>query len=229
MKKFKNEVVLVISDTHFPYHHPDTFDFLRDMQYDYCPDRIVHCGDLVDFYNASRYPKDPDHPDSFNNELKAIRQSVKELASIFPKMSIVMGNHDARLRARTMAAGMPEATVKNFSSVIRSPKGWRFYDDEMTLIVDSNGEKLVFAHHLGANSLLVAQQRGMTVVTGHQHSKGNVVAFNNGQKIYFGCNCPNLISNTGCPFRYTKLSNINPVRGCLVIEAGVPNMKILGR
>ncbi len=230
MKKsrpFPNECIMVISDTHYPYEEPRSWEFLEDMKYKHQPDMIVHCGDIVDFYAASRYPKDPDHPDSFANELVKIKRSVKKLARIFPKMRITVGNHDFRLRSRTESAGMPMSTVKSLPKVLGAPKGWRFYEEEMTLSVESTGEKITFAHHLGANTVLTAQRLGRTVLTGHQHSKGHVTAFNNGESVYFGCNVPNLISNTGAPFSYTKQSNINPIRGCIIVKSGIPNLEIL--
>ena len=41
----KNERILVISDMHVPFHHPDAFDFLRALKKKYKPDRIVCIGD----------------------------------------------------------------------------------------------------------------------------------------------------------------------------------------
>jgi len=227
IRKFPNERILVISDTHFPYEDERMWDFIQLMKMKHVPDMVVHTGDIVDFYAASRYPKDPDHPDSFPNELIKIKKSVKRLARIFPKMRVTVGNHDFRLRARSQNAGLPVSTVKSLPRVLGAPKGWRFYEEEMTLSVESTGEKITFAHHLGANTTLEAQRLGRTVLTGHQHSKGHVTAFNNGESIYFGCNVPNLINNTGAPFSYTTLSHINPVRGCIIINSGIPNLEIL--
>ncbi len=47
-KKVKNERVLVISDLHIPYNHPDVVDFLALVKAVYDPDRVVCVGDEVD-------------------------------------------------------------------------------------------------------------------------------------------------------------------------------------
>ena len=225
--KFKNERILVMADCHMPYHHPDMFDFLYDLNESFKPDRVISLGDIVDFYGMSSYSKDPDHKDSFANELTKIKIYVKILASIFPKMRITLGNHDDRLYRAASGAGVSRSMLKPFSSIIGSPRGWRFYKGEVQIRVASTGEKILFAHTRGANVFLTAQRLGQTVVTGHQHTKGGVQAFSNGRDVRFGCDCPNLISNEGCPFKYAKLQNINPVQGALIIEGGVPNLKLL--
>ena len=43
-----NKSILIISDTHIPYHHPDLIPFLKDLKEIYKPDRVIHIGDEVD-------------------------------------------------------------------------------------------------------------------------------------------------------------------------------------
>ena len=43
----KNSCILVISDTHIPYHHKDSIDFLKAIKRKYKPDRVIHIGDEV--------------------------------------------------------------------------------------------------------------------------------------------------------------------------------------
>lgn len=226
-EKVRNERILVISDTHYPYEDKRSWDFLELMKYKHNPDRVVHTGDVVDFYNASRFPKDPDHPESFVNEMKKMRKRVRRLGKLFPVMDVTIGNHDQRLMLKCRGSGLPLSMMKPLEELLAAPEGWKFHEEEMKLIVESTGERIIFAHNLGVNPFLVAQRRGCSVLTGHQHSKGGVNAYNNGEAIYFGCNVPNLISNTGAPFSYTKISQIMPVRGCIIIKSGVPNLEIL--
>jgi len=189
MKRYNNNKILVISDTHFPYESSGTWAFLRKVKKEFNPDRIVHCGDLVYFYNASRFPKDVDHPDSFPNELVKISKCVRKLSKIFPSMEVIIGNHDMRLNSKVSSVNLPESAPE----IIKSPEGWTFHEDDYTLTVDSTREQITFCHHRGANVFLAAQRLGRSLVAGHQHSKGKVETFNNGIRTYFGCNVPNLI------------------------------------
>lgn len=225
--KFPNQRILCFTDPHFPYSHPDTFAFLEEWKYKFNPDRVVCTGDLVDFYGLSNYAKDPDHPDSFVNELAKIRLDIKRLAALFPKMRITMGNHDDRFKRAASGRGIASSMLKPFGKIIGAPKGWRFYKEECQIRVASTGRKIMFAHHRGANVKMTASRLGQSVVTGHQHSKGYIDHFKQDNKVLFGAVCPNLISNAGCPFTYAKLMDINPIQGLMLIEGGQPRIVTL--
>lgn len=229
MKQHYNNRILVFGDLHSPYHHKDSLTFLKEQRDEFKPDRVVCIGDVVDFYAASRYPKDPDHPDSMVNEIRKTRKMMKKLGKIFPKAELCMGNHDDRLSLRAKIAGIPSEAMMTFGDIIGAPAGWRLHRsyDNLTLNVRETKENITFAHHRGANTLLIAQRLGRTFVAGHQHTKGQIVGYNNGEKTLFGVNVPCLISDEGSPFSYTQVSHINPVQGCILIEDGVPQVKML--
>ena len=63
-----NRCVLVISDLHIPYHHKDSFDFLREIKKQFKPDFVVNIGDLLDFHAISFHEHNPDLP-SIGDEL----------------------------------------------------------------------------------------------------------------------------------------------------------------
>jgi len=223
MKRYPNENILVFSDPHLPYEDERMWDFLSDTQRIYKPDRIVCCGDLVDNYHASRYPKDPNHPDSWVNEQELVRKKVQKLRKIFPKMDITLGNHDDRYFSKAVSAGIPKEIIKGFAEVVGAPKGWKMHRT-LILTVDSTREHITFTHHRGANVFLAAQRLGQTLVVGHQHARAKIEAHNNGVRIFFGVQCPSLVSGDGAPFAYTKLHNVNSMKGCTLIEEGVPRL-----
>jgi len=229
MKMIYNNRIMVFGDLHAPYHDDNALSFLKSVKKQFKPDRVVCVGDLVDFYSASRFPKDPSHPDSLVNEIKKISSVVQKLAKIFPAMDITMGNHDDRLSIRANGAGIPRELMSTFGTIIDAPEGWVFHNssEDLTLNIQATKENITFAHHRGVNTLLLAQRLGRSYVAGHSHTKGQVVGFNNGERTIFGVNNPCLISNTGSPFAYAKISNINPIKGCTLIEAGVPRLVLL--
>lgn len=229
MKRYDNDKVMVFGDLHAPYNADEAIDFLADVKRRFKPDRIVCTGDLVDFYAASRYPKSPDHPDSLLNELKKTQKVMKRLGKLFPKCDVTLGNHDDRMAMKVSGSGIPAVATLSLADIIGTAPGWTLHKSStnFNLTVNSTREKITFAHHRGANTLLLAQRLGRTFVAGHQHTKGQVVGFNNGYRTFFGVNCPCLISGKGSPFAYTKISNINPVRGCCLIEEGVPRLVML--
>jgi predicted phosphodiesterase len=94
-KKSKN--VLVISDIHLPYHHEDAIKLALSYGVEKEVDSIIINGDLIDFYQLSRFEKDP-RKRSVKFELDCAREFLAELRRIFPTQLIIfyMGNHDHR-------------------------------------------------------------------------------------------------------------------------------------
>ena len=60
----KYKSVLVISDLHIPYHHPDAFEFLKALKKKYKPDLVVNIGDEIDQHSISMHDSNPDLPSS---------------------------------------------------------------------------------------------------------------------------------------------------------------------
>ena len=54
--------VLIISDTHIPYHAKELMPFLKLLKKKYKPDRVIHIGDEVDKHAMSFHDSDPDLP-----------------------------------------------------------------------------------------------------------------------------------------------------------------------
>ena len=55
--------ILVISDLHIPYHHRDSFAFLKEIKKEFKPDFIVNIRDLLDFHAINMHTHDifPSH------------------------------------------------------------------------------------------------------------------------------------------------------------------------
>jgi predicted phosphodiesterase len=89
--------VLILSDTHIPYHDEQSLESAVAWGKKQSPDAILLNGDIGDFYTISRWQKNPKKRD-FKAELTAVRQFSEWLRYEFPKARIVWkkGNHDER-------------------------------------------------------------------------------------------------------------------------------------
>jgi len=71
-----NRCVLVISDLHIPYHHKDSFAFLKEIKKQFKIDFVVNIGDLLDFHAISFHETNPDLP-SAGDELTLAKNYIK--------------------------------------------------------------------------------------------------------------------------------------------------------
>ena len=77
--------ILVISDQHIPYQHPQMLDFLKGIKRKYKPTRIINIGDELDHHALSFHDSDSDLP-SAGDEHRLALKTIKEMEQLFPKM-----------------------------------------------------------------------------------------------------------------------------------------------
>ena len=80
----KYSSILVISDMHMPYHHPDLVAYLKFIKTKYSPDRIVCIGDEVDQHSISFHTHNSDLF-SHGAELKAVLRQIKHIYKLTEK------------------------------------------------------------------------------------------------------------------------------------------------
>ena len=117
--------VLIISDTHIPYHVPELMDFSKTLKKKYKPDKIIHIGDEVDKHAMSFHDSDPDLP-SAGDELKLSLPVIKQLEKLFPKMDLMDSNHGSLVYRRALKHGIPKAYLEitmNFYKLVKVGNG----------------------------------------------------------------------------------------------------------
>ena len=210
--------VLIIADTHIPYHVPELMDFLKLLKKKYKPDRIIHIGDEVDKHAMSFHDSDPDLP-SAGDELKLSIPVIKELEKMFPKMDLLDSNHGSLVFRRAYKHGIPKAYIKKYNDFLQVGKGWKWHDD---LIIDTPLGKVYFCHGKTPDILKLAQSMGMSCVSGHYHSLMGVRWYGNSLGLYFVLQVGCMIDSKSLAFRYNKVQKARPIIGCSVIYNGLP-------
>ncbi len=211
-----NSRILIISDTHFPYQHKDTFPFLKAIKKKYKPDKIIHIGDEVDNHAMSYHDSDPDLP-SAGDELRLAGEYMRELENIFPVMDILESNHGSLFYRKALTHGIPRSAMKTYNE-LWGTHGFKWHF-EITLTM-SNGEKCYFHHGSTANVLNLAMQRGMCAVQGHYHEKFNIAYWANTEQLCFGMNVGCLADIESLAAAYGKNNLKRPIVGCGIILEG---------
>ena len=215
-----NKSILIISDTHIPYHHKDLLPFLKNIKKKYKPDRVIHIGDEVDKHAMSMHDSDPDLP-SAGDELKQSLPIIKQLENLFPDMDILDSNHGSLVYRRALKHGIPKAYLRHYNEFLEVGKGWKWHDD---LTLDTPGGPVYFCHGKVADVLKLAQSMGMSCVQGHYHSSYSIKYYGNSLGLYFGLQVGCLIDKDSLAFRYNKTQRARPIIGLGMIIDGLPKL-----
>ena len=212
--------ILVISDLHIPYQHKDSFKFLEEIKKQFNPDFVVNIGDLLDFHAINMHTHDPDLY-SAGHELKASRQDVKKLESLFPQMVEVESNHSSLVYRRALKYGMSREFLKDYGEFLGTKK-WKWVDD-LTLTM-SNKQKCFFTHGRSADVLKVSQTMGMSAVQGHYHTKFVISWWANPDNLFFAMNVGCLAAQKHMAFAYAKNFKTRFILGSGIILDGIPRL-----
>lgn len=223
-RRYKNNRILAFGDTHSPYHHPDTINFLQAVIGKYEPDRFVHMGDLTDSYCFNRYSMDVGNMESYTEEFKGVRKFVKQLGNLIPDMLLCSSNHDDRLWNRAKVGGIPKEFIVPFLKVVGGDQfNWKL-SHEHILRVESDRNYWYFCHTRAGTTINMASSQGMSAVTGHNHNMFNIIRANTLSGVRYGVDTPSLLDNNRHAFAYNNMNIKRPNLGCVMIINGVPKM-----
>ena len=213
--------VLVISDLHIPYHHPDAFEFLTQLKKKYKPDLVVNIGDEIDQHAISFHNHHPDLK-SPGDELREARRYCQELQKIFPEMTLVHSNHSSLVYRRAVAHGLSLEYLKSYNEFLHVGQGWKWVDD-LTVTL-SDGQRCFFTHGMASRALAVSMQYGCNVCQGHYHSKFSIEYFSNPDKLVWAMQTGCLINQKELAFEYAKNFKSRFIIGCGMIIEGQPKL-----
>jgi hypothetical protein len=210
--------IIVVPDLQFPFHHKDSFDFLKAVRDKYKPNEFLNLGDEVDFHALGDWDSDVDGY-SAGHELELAIDCMKKLYKIFPVMKVCTSNHTIRPFRRAFKAGLPRRLLRDYKEFFEAPDGWEWRDH---WIID----EIRFEHGEGVSGMYAhtkaAQQNMRSTVIGHIHSFAGIQYVACHDRLIFGFNCGCLIDNHQYAFAYGKKIRNKPILGCGIIIDGVP-------
>lgn len=201
---------LVISDTHFPHHHPDTFEFLEALAYSYDIKLVKSVGDLIDNHNSSFHEIEYGTM-SPQEEHKAAYACIQRLSKMFPKMDIVLGNHDIMTHRKAKTVGISLDHIKSYNDVYDVKWNWQ---DKDFFKIDKYTECLMI-HSMGANTLSNARSHSHCSIQGHHHGKFGIEYFGDTNMLRWSMSVGCLIDTSNPAFNYGSKATLNrPIIGC---------------
>ncbi len=219
MSKKENNI-LVISDMHIPYGHPDTMAFLTTIKTQLFPTKVVCIGDEVDAHSLSFHDSDPDLL-SAGDELQVAIKILKKLYKLFPEVQVVESNHGSMIYRKGKHHGIPRKYIKDYADVLEAPVGWSWHDE---IILETKLGEVMFRHQFKKDPLISAQQMAMSVVQGHFHEDFNIQFVSSPNKLLWAMTVGCLIDKKSLAFTYNKTNTKRPIIGVGMIINGLPQL-----
>lgn len=218
MKKAKS--IVVLSDMHWPYAHPDTVPFLTAVKDKYKPDTVICIGDEADFHDSSFHDSDPEL-DSAGIELEKAIKGLKPIYKLFPKVTVVESNHGSMVMRKAKVGKIPRKAIKTYNEILDAPKGWNWVFDT---IVQTDLGPVYFCHGKTGSPGKLASQYGMSTVQGHFHEKAQINYISTPEKLMFDAHTGCLADDKSLALGYNKINPKRPIVSILVIQNGIPHI-----
>lgn len=211
MKHYKS--ILIVSDLHLPFQHPDIFAFYKALKREIVPDLVVGIGDEIDGHAWSFHESETDAMGS-DHEFEAALVGMKQLYKIFPEMHIVESNHTSLHLRKAKTGQIPSAFIKSYREAFHAPTDYHWHKVYKPYM--SNGEQVYLCHGMGANAFNNAIDLGISFVQGHHHGRLEALQrFCPYQKnIIFGMTVGCGIDASAYAFRYGATTSKKPKIGC---------------
>jgi predicted phosphodiesterase len=213
---------LIISDTHFPYEHPDTFDFLEALAWSYDIKEVKHTGDMVDNHTGSFHEIEYGTL-SPKEEHEQAKEKVQRLYKMFPDMNVIIGNHGSMSYRKAKVAGIPEDHLKSYNDMYGV--NWNWMDRDKFKV---KGTNCLLIHSMGANTLSNARNHSHHSIQGHHHSRFGIEYFGDTDVIRWSMTVGCLINPHSPAFNYASKATLNrPIIGCGGIIDDEPRLFIM--
>lgn len=179
MKPLK--IVLLIPDTHRPYHDKRAYALMLRVfsdiieKYKHIADfEIVILGDYADFFAVNSHGKDPRLVSMLVEEVEDVIKALDELDALYPEARKVYieGNHEYRLE-RYLLSKAPElfgiTSTYHLLKLDQRPK-WQFVKYKPDQAYAVAGSKLIARHEpLSSSAKATASKALCSLVYGHIH------------------------------------------------------------
>lgn len=158
--------VLVLGDPHLYKPDWEVLKQAHDFNKTFKAHKVVCAGDLTDQKTWSKFGRDTSDVGN-DDEWSMTIGAAKEMSKMFPRMEIILGNHDLRYFKAANLAGVPSQLLRSIKEALPIP-GWKWHDTSRgPLMLDGVG--YVHGDEQSGSALSKASVLGFPIVQGHDH------------------------------------------------------------
>jgi len=217
MKKVNK--ILVLGDIHAPFADMDAIKQASEFNRTFKADIIICTGDIFDQKAWSRFLKDPSD-DGPETEWNKSLEQINFIKSLFPKMTIIGGNHDRRYIKKAKEAGIVKAMLRPLDELVNAP-GWKWHSGPEPFVVNN----IAFFHgdELPGGVSAKVKTMGRNCVQGHTH-KAELFYLTLFDKRIWGLDAGSMIDQKKSAFDYAAGYLTKCWVGFAYIENNVPHL-----
>ena len=213
--------VMILPDLHAPFIEPGFFEFAKSIYKKYNCNSVHLTGDLLDNSFSSFHEVNPDGRSAGDELALAIKQ-IKPFWEEWPIATICIGNHDAIISRKLVAAGLSNAWLKDFNDVLGTP-GWIWAES-----FDIDGVKYI--HGTGSSGRNGAINRAINwntkICQGHIHTESSIIYHANQDSLIWSLQLGSAFNVTSYAANYAKNFTKKPIIAVgVILENG--NLPIL--
>lgn len=217
---------LFIPDLHFPFCNMDALHEVYRFNQKFKADRVWQLGDMVDFYNFSRFIKSALAP-SLSQEVKQAAKQIAQFTKWFPKVTALTGNHEKRIFKRANEVGIPKFWLRTILDVLGAPQGLQYAEKDYLKI----DERTLICHgHLSSQNAKKAHMDyyGMNTVHGHIHNQLGVEFNGRSQRKIWGMSTSCIVDKSSIAMQYGEQDWSNIICGFGYKDGNKPYVECLG-
>lgn len=214
--------LMIFTDDHSPYQHPDAIPFLIAVRDWIQPDRVVHGGDETDNHALSFHDSDP-NLDAAGPELMRARVYLAELEKVFPQLEIMHSNHGSLVYRKAKKAGISVEAIKPYREILfpeGNGKGWSWHNNVRIELPD--GSTLQVQHSASKDILSIAAHDRCNLIVGHNHSMFDIIQTRSNAIRYWAAHAGCMLDPTSAAFSYAAGTKGKSVIGCMVVIDSEP-------
>lgn len=154
--------ILIIGDIHAPFNLDTYLSFCLEQQKKFKCGTVVFIGDVVDNHYTSYHESDPDGM-SAGDELDVAIHELQKYYKVFPKATVIIGNHDRLVYRKAFSGGVSKRWIKEYKEVLKVPN-WEFVESLDLFDVNIN-------HGEGGTARAKMKKELQSQIQGHLHSE----------------------------------------------------------
>jgi hypothetical protein len=217
----RNSEVLLISDTHIPYSHPDYVIFLKAIKKKFKPDIVLHGGDELDFHSISFHPSDQEllsAGDELDRSIIEIQEGVHKL---FKKMYLLESNHGSLVTRKMKAHGIPVRTLKPLHELYETPQ-WTWHSD---ILLNTNQGMTYICHGKTSAYGKLCKEMACNAIQFHFHGKSEITWHRSAMLSRYNMYCGCLVDEDSLAMAYGRNNLPKPILSVGRIDKnGMPHL-----